>query len=322
MIDFVLGISFAGLFVRGWLRGFVKEAMGLVGLVLGIVVAFRLSPEMGRFLSGWTGLADSPARLLGGVVVFILVGVGAAVGAHYLGRMFNRPGLRVSNRFLGACLGLSWGWFLATLILSVLVVLPLPQSYVESMERSILTETLTNPALPTQNAFHTLAGDRVLESLLALQRVVGNKQIILEEGETLELEPVARSQLAVSSEAAEEIFQLLNRARIEAGLDPLAWSDGLAPVGEAHALEMYTEGYFAHESPSTGFVGDRVLAAEITLRLSGENLALAATPQMVHDGLMESPGHRANILRSEFRRVGIAVVEGPLGLIAVQVFSG
>lgn len=322
MIDFVLGIFFAALFARGWLRGFVKEAMDLAGLILGIVVAFRLSPEMGEFLSGWTGLSDTPARLVGGFIVFVLVGVAAAFGAHYLAKMVSRPGLNMSNRFLGASFALGWGWFLATLVLSLLVVLPLPQSYVETMERSIITDTLTNPELATQNMFHAVAGDHVLESLLALQRVVGNKQIIITEGERLELEPIDRERLSASPQVAEEIFQLLNRSRIEAGVDPLAWSDGLAPVGEAHAFEMYTEGYFAHDSPRTGSVGDRVTAAGITYRLAGENLALAASPQMVHEGLMESPGHRENILRPEFRRVGIGVVEGPLGLMVVQVFSG
>jgi uncharacterized protein YkwD len=37
---------------------------------------------------------------------------------------------------------------------------------------------------------------------------------------------------------------------------------------------------------------------------------------------MDSPGHRANILGSEFATVGIAVVRGPLGLMTVQVFTG
>ena len=50
-------------------------------------------------------------------------------------------------------------------------------------------------------------------------------------------------------------------------------------------------------------------------------MALAATARTVHDGLMESPGHRANILGTEFTRVGIGEIRGPLGLMVVQVFS-
>jgi uncharacterized protein YkwD len=69
-------------------------------------------------------------------------------------------------------------------------------------------------------------------------------------------------------------------------------------------------------------VGDRLAAAGAVYSLAGENLALAATPNQVHEGLMGSPGHRENILRPEFNRVGVAVVEGPLGLMAVEVFTG
>jgi uncharacterized protein YkwD len=67
---------------------------------------------------------------------------------------------------------------------------------------------------------------------------------------------------------------------------------------------------------------DRLEAAGITYVVAGENLALAATATDVHTGLMGSPGHRENILRPEFRRVGVAVVAGPLGLMTVQVFTG
>jgi uncharacterized protein YkwD len=69
-------------------------------------------------------------------------------------------------------------------------------------------------------------------------------------------------------------------------------------------------------------VGDRLNTAGIPFSIAGENLALAASSGEVHQGLMESPGHRANILSDAYRRVGIGVVVGPLGLMTVQVFSG
>ena len=84
---------------------------------------------------------------------------------------------------------------------------------------------------------------------------------------------------------------------------------------------MYTEGFFGHTSPTTGDVGDRVEAAGIPFVLVGENLALAPTPGTVHDGLMSSEGHRANILGVDFTKVGVGVVSGPLGLMVVQVFT-
>jgi uncharacterized protein YkwD len=69
-------------------------------------------------------------------------------------------------------------------------------------------------------------------------------------------------------------------------------------------------------------MGDRLQAESISYRVAGENLALAATANEVHEGLMDSPGHRANILGESFGALGIAVVRGPLGLMTVQVFTG
>lgn len=322
MIDFVLGLFFAGLFVRGWLRGFVKELMDLIGLLAGIVFAFRLSGPMGEFMMGWTGLSPGPARVVGGVIIFLAVGIAAAVAAYHLGKMMNLPGLKASNRALGAVTALAWGWFLATLILSVLVVIPLPRGATATMDESTLVDTLTNPDLPTQQAFHTLAGDRVLESVIALQRLVGNKQIVLEGDEQMQIDPAVASELSTDPADAEAVFVLLNKARVDAGQAPLAWSPALAEVGQDHATEMYLTGYFSHVSPTSGTIGDRLAARSLTYRLAGENLALAASPDLVHEGLMESPSHRENILRPEFDRVGIGVLEGPLGLMVVEVFSG
>jgi uncharacterized protein YkwD len=61
--------------------------------------------------------------------------------------------------------------------------------------------------------------------------------------------------------------------------------------------------------------------ANVRFRIAGENLALAQTLQMAHTGLMNSPGHRANILRPQFGRVGIGIMDGgKRGLMVSQEF--
>ncbi|NIA25705.1 MAG: hypothetical protein GWP04_09070 [Gammaproteobacteria bacterium] len=322
MIDFILGLYFAGLFVRGWLRGFARELMDLIGLIVGLALAFRLSGPAGQFVHNWAGTSDGVSRLIGGFVIFLAVGIVASVGAHFLQRIFSLPGLALSNRLLGALLALTWALFLAVLILTLMAVLPLPPSIGDQLDNSKVAGYLTDPDSPAQAVFQSIAGDRVLEALLNLEDLVGGSEVILQEGETLELPAAAADDLTIDDEAATEIFDLLNRSRVEEGLDPLAWSAALADVGQAYATEMYLGGFFSHESPVSGNVADRVKKAGIPYRILGENLALAATPQIVHDGLMASPGHRENILRPEFTRVGIGVVAGPLGLMVVQVFQG
>jgi uncharacterized protein YkwD len=85
---------------------------------------------------------------------------------------------------------------------------------------------------------------------------------------------------------------------------------------------MWRRNYFGHVSPEGHDAGDRLNAAEVSYQMAGENLALAPTLQSAHTGLMNSEGHRANILDPDFRRVGIGVIDnGYYGKMFVQVFT-
>lgn len=322
MIDLAILALLCLLLIRGWARGFVREGMDLVGLVLGTLLAFRVGPVVGTVIAAMANTSDEAARLIGGFVVFFAVGIGAAFATRAIERRARMPGLNLVNRAGGAGLAAAWGAFLATLLLTMAVVLPMPPAVADSIDDSAFARTLTDPDGLPQELFTGLSGDRIIETMLNLREVVGTRRVIVEPGSVVELPPADPDRLATSEEAAREIYDLVNRARIDAGLDPLAWSDALAEVGRGHAFEMYLDGYFAHTSPVTGDVGDRLASAGITYSVAGENLALAATVQEVHGGLMDSPGHRANIEADFYRRIGIAVVEGPLGLMTVQVFTG
>jgi uncharacterized protein YkwD len=73
---------------------------------------------------------------------------------------------------------------------------------------------------------------------------------------------------------------------------------------------MFARGYFAHETPEGRSPFDRMSADGVKFMTAGENLALAPTLQVAHNGLMKSPGHRANILAKDFGRVGIGILDG------------
>lgn len=322
MLDVVLIVAFALLMLRGWYRGFVREIMDLVGLLAGTVAAFRFGPAVGGVIQAMSGISSDAARLVGGFIVFFGVGIGAAVLTRLIERKARLPGLNLVNRAGGAGLALGWGVFLATIVLTLAVVLPMPAAVVSALEDSSVAGALTDPNGVPQQAFNRLAGDRIVEALMNLQDVVGERRVVLENAEVLELPPATEAEIEMRAPEAAAIFESLNRARVDAGLDPLAWSPALAEVGAQHAREMYLNGYFAHLSPLTGSVGDRLGAEGIRYRFAGENLALAASAEEVHDGLMGSPGHRANIESPEFNRVGIGVIRGPLGLMTVQVFTG
>lgn len=322
MLDFLLGSFFVFLFIRGWARGFVKEAMDLLGVLVGLAVAFRLSPAAGAVVSGTIGSSPTVSMVIGGLLLFTLVGGAAAIVAHYLHRVARLPGLALGNRLTGAGLALAWGAFVATLVLSVVSLFRLPPAVAGQLDESAVAATLTDPAGMPQSLFAQVSGDRVLGVLLSLDDLIGSRRAIVEGDDRVDFEAADPDALNPDPGAVLDLFDQLNEERENAGLEPLVWSDPLSGVAGAHAAEMYTEGYFSHDSPATGMVSDRLEQSGVAVRRAGENLALAVDSSEAHEGLVASPSHQATMLDPGYASVGVAALKGPLGLMVVQVFGG
>jgi uncharacterized protein YkwD len=321
VLDFLLGIFFVFLFLRGWARGFVKELMDLLGVIFGLAVAFRLSPAAGAVVSGVLGSSPTVSRIIGGLILFAIVGGAAAIAAHYLQRVASLPGLALSNRLTGAGLALAWGAFLATLVLSVVSLFRLPAAVAGQIEESSVVATLTDPAGVPQTVFAQVSGDRVLGMLLSLDELIDGRSAIVEGDERVDFEAADPASLGRDTSATLTLLDSVNEVRADAGLGALGWSDALSAVADSHATEMYRSGYFAHRSPTTGTVFDRLTSSSIEVVNAGENLALAADATEAHNGLVRSPTHLDNIINPDFTTIGIAAVDGPLGLMVVQVFG-
>ena len=84
---------------------------------------------------------------------------------------------------------------------------------------------------------------------------------------------------------------------------------------------MFARSYFSHSTPEGRSPFDRLRAARLGFRAAGENLALSPNLKQAHQGLMNSPGHRANILNPAFGRLGVGIVDGGRrGLMVTQTF--
>lgn len=121
------------------------------------------------------------------------------------------------------------------------------------------------------------------------------------------------------SAAEVELFALLNEARRRAGLPALEGMAPLTEVARAHARDMAIRRYVAHNTPEGSTPGDRLRAAGVLSGLSLENVARGYTAREIHEGLMASPGHRANILDRRVTHVGIGAAQesGPAGALLV-----
>ncbi|MFZ5645458.1 MAG: CAP domain-containing protein [Bacillota bacterium] len=121
----------------------------------------------------------------------------------------------------------------------------------------------------------------------------------------------------------QQMLDLVNAARTSAGLSPLQPDLNLVKLARLKAQDMIDKNYFSHNSPTYGSPFDMMKSAGITYRYAGENLAGAPAVDTAHTNLMNSPGHRANILNANFSKVGIGIVNGgPYGKMFVQMFNG
>jgi uncharacterized protein YkwD len=134
------------------------------------------------------------------------------------------------------------------------------------------------------------------------------------------LSTIARAQLQ-RNDSERQLFESVNRERTAQGLAPLQWDAALFKAARKHALLMLNLNMLEHQLPNESGLEARLAEAGARFAVIAENIAIGPDPQIIHNGWMNSPGHRKNILDPRLTSIGIAAVRGPGGLYAVQDFS-
>ena len=95
-------------------------------------------------------------------------------------------------------------------------------------------------------------------------------------------------------------------------------------VANIKSRDMIEKGYFDHTSPTYGSPFDMMKKFNISYNTAGENIAMGQrTPSEVMTDWMNSSGHRANILNSNFTELGVGIYKGANGTIYwTQMFIG
>lgn len=314
LIDLLLAfVILLGLW-GGWRRGFVLAAVEVIALLVSLIVAFIAYRFPAAWLEQqwpWLGVWAPPISFAA-VFLFTHLLVGAATGTMVAATSprVHRHGI---NRFFGLVPGFVNGVINATVVALVLTVLPLSDGWNRGVRESAIARSVAEPA-------------EWLESQLApifdpaIRRTLQGLTVPPESPRTVQLR-FKTSRAEVRPELEARMLELVNQERAKAGLKPLKADPELAEVARAHSRDMLARGYFSHVTPEGKKASDRARQAGASYLLMGENLAFAQTLPIAHQGLMNSPGHRANILRPQFGRVGIGVLDaGAHGLMITQNF--
>lgn len=124
--------------------------------------------------------------------------------------------------------------------------------------------------------------------------------------------PPAAPAAVPMTQFASQVVSLVNKERAKAGLGALNTSNAtLTRMALDKAKDMYNNNYFDHNSPTYGSPFDMMKKYGVKFSYAGENIAKGQrTPQEVMTAWMNSPGHRANILKSNFTTIGVAYYNG------------
>lgn len=154
-----------------------------------------------------------------------------------------------------------------------------------------------------------------------MRRNVARLLTVLCAGMLMALPAMAQNAGVRSENAAHEVSRLTNQDRMNHGLAPLRWNDGLERAAQAHLRWVLSERNLMHQYPGEAPLPDRARQAGVAFSEVAENLAAGFNPRSVEVGWMHSPEHRKNILDPNLNAVGIATARHYGRLYVVEDFA-
>ena len=298
---------------RGWYNGFLVSVIE-ISIWLGSFLASLLFSE----LIGITfdKIFNYPIYWLRPISFILILAISSRNIYAYCDEITEKISESINNHKLnklgGIIPGLFSGLFYALLLSLFLLLYPVGDA-TKLARNSVIANKLTQKPEWGGEGFNNV--------LNYLRNNFGRSLTIFPNGiEIIPLpfkveKPPARKELEI------EMLDMINDERSKVGLPLLYFDEELAKVARKHAGDMFRRGYFSHYNPEGKSPFDRIRKEGIQFSIAGENLALAQNLSLAHNGLMESPSHRANIQHKSFGRVGIGILDGGFnGLMITQLF--
>jgi len=300
----------------GYRTGFVATTYSLATWILAVAAGLVFEGPAATIVESIARLPPSIAATIGFVVTIVvaeaLLSAAGYIAIRPIVALVRRSPLSSVDRILGTLPAGIRSFLIVAVAILAIEALPVASEVKAAVETSGTGRAVNAQFARFQPELEAFTG-QLGGSPLLVTRIGEDQTEQLDLPDALELspDPVAERQL----------FDLVNEERTQRAFAALAWDERLVPVARAHSEEMFRLKYFSHDSPVTGSPFDRIKGAGMTYSRAGENLAFAQSVSVAHRALMDSPGHRENILRPEFTRIGIGVISaGPYGRMFTQLF--
>lgn len=304
IIDYVIILIVLFYAVEGYGLGLVAALLDLVSFLVSFAAGLSFYSYIGKLLFTNFNIPNGFANAAGFFIAAFLIEI---ISSTILKNFFS--GISIGklpaklNGILGSILSAFSGILLVTFILTMALTLPLSAFIKHSVSDSEIAKVLTSNTQGLAKSINSVFGGAVNETLTFLT-------VEPKSNESLSLN-FKTNDFTIDQKAEAQMLADVNHERTSRGIKPLVQgSSALVGVARGHCEDMFRRGYFSHYTPEGLSPFDRMQNAGITFNFAGENLALAPNEQLAMQGLMQSPGHKANILDVNYGRVGIGVIDG------------
>lgn len=322
-LDFVILAILLFYTVEGYSVGFLGSLIDLVSFVLSFIVGLKYYFLLGSFLGNNfsipSGISNAIGFFISAFVSEIIIGFilrNIVNKSKFLRELFTVfPPIKAANKLLGIILSIFSGLVLIAFILTLILSFPLSVFLKNSVSRSKIGNLLVTNTQGFEKQLSNIFGGAVNETLNFLTvEPKGNESVALR---------FKTNNIKVDSQAELKMFAMVNQEREKRGIAILVLDDGkLRNVARDHCVDMFERGYFSHYTPEGLSPFDRMTQADVAFVYAGENLALSPNVDLAMQGLMQSKGHRENILSPNFGRIGVGVIDGGIyGEMFCQEFT-
>lgn len=314
-VDWVIFLIFLFYFLEGAAVGFARGLFNFAGFILSFAAALKFYVVFGNLLVQNFSLTNAIANALG----FLITAFIFEFFFNFLSGLFFRkiPKIILNNplnRLLGILPGLSSATVLVAFFLTLILSLPLSPVLKNAVISSRTGSLLTTRTAGFERLINQVFGQAANETINFITIKPDDK-------ETVDLRFQTKN-LITDSLSEQKMFELVNNERKKQSFSPLSFNNKLRDTARQHGRDMLNRGYFSHYTPEGLSPFDRLSQMSINFEAAAENLAFAPSLDLAFDGLIKSPGHRANILSSDFRQVGIGVIDaGIYGKMFIQEFT-
>ncbi|TDH26145.1 hypothetical protein EXU57_11675 [Segetibacter sp. 3557_3] len=299
---------------RGWHTGFISGLASLIVLAGSVWVALvgypYVSTQLLSFFPSVAGWSEALAFIL--LLFLARIALGVLINA-VISRLPKSSQDNVVNRALGVAPGFVNGLIYAALVSALLLSFPLPEQVSIKVSESYMAGYFSRPV--------EYFGEKLSPVFEDVPTPAMNNTTARPGSDGMLKLPFKVSDFKPRPDLEAQMLDLVNQERDTAGLNPLKADTALRSVARAHSHDMFARGYFSHVTPEGKSPSDRIRKARVRFLIAGENLAIGPNLKICHKGLMNSPGHKANILRRSYGRVGIGILDGGIhGIMITQNF--